>query len=58
MCTRCDALSLHAALPSWKDLIEARAFDGDGVPQTDEYAPVAPHGAQGYPRLTINVEST
>ena len=34
------------------------AFDGDGVPQTDEYAPVAPNGAQGYPRLTINVTST
>jgi DMSO/TMAO reductase YedYZ molybdopterin-dependent catalytic subunit len=38
-----------------KHLIEARAFDGDGVPQTEEYAPVAPNGAQGYPRLTINV---
>jgi DMSO/TMAO reductase YedYZ molybdopterin-dependent catalytic subunit len=40
-----------------KHLIEARAFDGDGVPQTEEYAPVAPNGAQGYPRLTINVKS-
>jgi DMSO/TMAO reductase YedYZ molybdopterin-dependent catalytic subunit len=43
--------------PPGKHLIEARAFDGDGVPQTDEYAPVAPDGAQGYPRLTINVTS-
>jgi DMSO/TMAO reductase YedYZ molybdopterin-dependent catalytic subunit len=38
-----------------KHVIEARAFDGDGVPQSEEYAPVAPNGAQGYPRLTINV---
>jgi DMSO/TMAO reductase YedYZ molybdopterin-dependent catalytic subunit len=44
------------APPPGKHLIEARAFDGDGVPQTDEYAPVAPNGAQGYPRLTINVQ--
>ncbi|TFH19454.1 MAG: molybdopterin-binding oxidoreductase [Acidimicrobiales bacterium] len=40
-----------------KHVIEARAFDGDGVPQTEEYAPVAPNGAQGYPRLTINIKS-
>ncbi len=40
-----------------KRVIEARAFDGDGVPQTEEYAPVAPNGAQGYPRRTINVTS-
>jgi hypothetical protein len=38
-----------------KHLIEARAFDGDGVPQSEEYAPVAPNGAQGYPRLTVNI---
>jgi DMSO/TMAO reductase YedYZ molybdopterin-dependent catalytic subunit len=36
-------------------LVEARAIDADGVPQTEEYAPVAPDGAQGYPRLTIEV---
>jgi DMSO/TMAO reductase YedYZ molybdopterin-dependent catalytic subunit len=38
-----------------RHLIEARAFDGDGVPQTEEYAPVAPNGAQGYPRRTITI---
>ncbi len=41
-----------------KHLIEARAFDGTGEPQTDQYAPVAPNGAQGYPRITINIKST
>jgi DMSO/TMAO reductase YedYZ molybdopterin-dependent catalytic subunit len=45
------------APPPGKHVIEARAFDGDGVPQTEEYAPVAPNGAQGYPRLTINIKS-
>jgi DMSO/TMAO reductase YedYZ molybdopterin-dependent catalytic subunit len=35
--------------------IEARAVDGDGVPQTEETAPVAPNGAQGYPRRSIEV---
>jgi DMSO/TMAO reductase YedYZ molybdopterin-dependent catalytic subunit len=43
------------APPPGRRLIEARAIDGDGVPQPEEYAPVAPDGAQGYPRLTINV---
>jgi DMSO/TMAO reductase YedYZ molybdopterin-dependent catalytic subunit len=38
-----------------RHLIEARAFDGDGAPQTEEYAPVAPNGAQGYPRRIINI---
>jgi hypothetical protein len=36
-------------------MVEARAFDGDGVPQTEETAPVAPNGAQGYPRRFIDV---
>jgi len=35
--------------------IESRAFDGDGVPQTAEIAPVAPNGAQGYPGRWIEV---
>ncbi len=39
-----------------KHTIEARAFDADGVPQTEEYAPVAPNGAQGYPRISVNVK--
>ncbi len=44
--------------PPGKHVIEARAFDGTGEPQTDKYAPVAPNGAQGYPRITINIKST
>ena len=50
--------SYRLAASPGKHTIEARAVDGDGVPQTEEYAPVAPNGAQGYPRLTINVKST
>jgi DMSO/TMAO reductase YedYZ molybdopterin-dependent catalytic subunit len=38
-----------------RHMIESRAVDGDGVPQTDETAPVAPNGAQGYPRRWIDV---
>lgn len=38
-----------------RHMIESRAFDGDGVPQTDETAPVAPNGAQGYPRRWVDV---
>src|SRR6056297_3235172 len=38
-----------------RHMIESRAFDGDGVPQTGEPAPVAPNGAQGYPRRWIDV---
>ncbi len=38
-----------------RHMIESRAFDGDGVPQTEETAPVAPNGAQGYPRRWIDV---
>ena len=38
-----------------RHMIESRAYDGDGVPQTEETAPVAPNGAQGYPRRWIDV---
>ena len=38
-----------------RHMIESRAFDGDGVPQTEETAPVAPNGAQGYPRRWVEV---
>jgi hypothetical protein len=38
-----------------RHMVESRAFDGDGVPQTEETAPVAPDGAQGYPRRWIDV---
>jgi DMSO/TMAO reductase YedYZ molybdopterin-dependent catalytic subunit len=38
-----------------RHMIESRAFDGDGVPQTDETAPVAPNGASGYPRRFVEV---
>jgi hypothetical protein len=36
-------------------MIESRAFDRDGEPQTEETAPVAPNGAQGYPRRWVDV---
>ena len=38
-----------------RHMVESRAYDGDGVPQTEETAPVAPNGAQGYPRRWIDV---
>ncbi len=38
-----------------RHMVESRAFDGDGVPQTEETAPVAPNGAQGYPRRWIDI---
>ena len=38
-----------------RHMVESRAFDGEGVPQTEETAPVAPNGAQGYPRRWIDV---
>ena len=38
-----------------RHMIESRAVDGDGVPQTEETAPVAPNGAQGYPRRWVEV---
>lgn len=42
-------------LPPGRHMIESRAFDGDGIPQTEETAPVAPNGAQGYPRRWVDV---
>ena len=36
--------------------VEARAFDGDGVQQPEEPAPVSPDGAQGYHRISLKVE--
>ncbi len=38
-----------------RHMVESRSFDGDGIPQTEETAPVAPNGAQGYPRRFIDV---
>lgn len=49
--------SYRLTAPPGKHVVEARAFDGDGVPQSEEPAPVAPNGAQGYPRLTVNITS-
>jgi DMSO/TMAO reductase YedYZ molybdopterin-dependent catalytic subunit len=37
--------------------VEARALDGDGVPQPEERAEVAPNGAQGYHRIALTVEA-
>ncbi|MEJ7635940.1 molybdopterin-dependent oxidoreductase [Aeromicrobium sp.] len=36
-------------------LIEARATNADGVPQTEEVADVLPDGATGYPRIGVKV---
>ena len=41
--------------PPGRHMVEARAFDGDGVVQPAEPAPTAPNGAQGYPRRWIDV---
>jgi DMSO/TMAO reductase YedYZ molybdopterin-dependent catalytic subunit len=38
-------------------VVEARAFDGDGVAQPEERAAVAPNGAQGYHRIELTVEA-
>ncbi len=38
-----------------KYYIEARAVDGDGAPQPEEPRAVAPDGAQGYHRITLDV---
>lgn len=35
---------------------EARAFDGEGVPQPEEPKPVGPDGAQGYHRIAIDID--
>ena len=37
--------------------VVARAIDGDGVPQPEGPAPVAPNGAEGYHRVRIRVDS-
>jgi DMSO/TMAO reductase YedYZ molybdopterin-dependent catalytic subunit len=37
--------------------VQARAFDGDGVPQPSEPKSVAPDGAQGYHRVQFDVEA-
>ena len=36
--------------------VEVRALDGDGEPQPEGPAPVAPNGAEGYHRVRIRVE--
>lgn len=36
-----------------RHVIEARAIDGEGNPQPEQPRPVAPDGAQGYHRITI-----
>jgi DMSO/TMAO reductase YedYZ molybdopterin-dependent catalytic subunit len=38
-----------------RHLVEARALDGTGEPQPEEPRPVAPDGAQGYHRITVDV---
>ncbi len=38
-----------------RHMIESRAIDGNGVAQSEETAPVAPNGAQGYPRRFVDV---
>jgi DMSO/TMAO reductase YedYZ molybdopterin-dependent catalytic subunit len=47
--------SARLRLPPGRHMVESRAFDGDGVPQTEQTAPVAPNGAQGYPRRWIDI---
>jgi DMSO/TMAO reductase YedYZ molybdopterin-dependent catalytic subunit len=38
-----------------RHVVEARALDGAGDPQPEEPRPVAPNGAQGYHRITIDI---
>jgi DMSO/TMAO reductase YedYZ molybdopterin-dependent catalytic subunit len=38
-------------------VVEARAIDGQGVPQPDQPRPVAPDGAQGYHRVRLVVNA-
>jgi len=38
-----------------RHIIEARAIDGDGNPQPEQPAPVAPDGAQGYHRISLDI---
>jgi DMSO/TMAO reductase YedYZ molybdopterin-dependent catalytic subunit len=47
--------SVALELEPGRHMIESRAYDGEGVPQTEETAPVAPNGAQGYPRRWVDV---
>jgi DMSO/TMAO reductase YedYZ molybdopterin-dependent catalytic subunit len=47
--------SVRLDVPPGRHMVESRAFDGDGVPQTEETAPVAPNGAQGYPRRFVEI---
>ncbi len=44
-----------AGVESGDYTIEARALDGDGVPQPEEPAAVAPDGAQGYHRIRLDI---
>lgn len=44
-----------STVDSGRHAIEARALDGDGVPQPMEPKAVAPDGAQGYHRITLEV---
>ncbi|NND75724.1 MAG: molybdopterin-dependent oxidoreductase, partial [Ilumatobacter sp.] len=39
-----------------RHVVEVRAFNGDGEPQPEEPAPVAPNGAQGYHRIAVDVK--
>lgn len=47
--------SVRLDLEPGRHMIESRAFDGTGTPQTDQTAPVAPNGASGYPRRFVDV---
>lgn len=38
--------------------IEARAFDGSGEVQPEEPKPVGPDGAQGYHRISVDIDAT
>jgi len=37
--------------------IEVRALDGSGEPQSEQPAAVAPNGAQGYHRISIDIDA-
>ena len=47
---------LNDAAPG-RHSIEVRALDGAGVPQPEEPATVAPNGAQGYHRISIDIDA-
>jgi DMSO/TMAO reductase YedYZ molybdopterin-dependent catalytic subunit len=47
---------LTDAVPG-RHVLEVRALDGDGVPQPEEPKAVAPDGAQGYHRVSIDVKT-